>query len=123
MSDLSVRLFCVGTKCVHILRQLCIFSTIKLISYLVLYVVSRLCCIAPVLAAKVLPGVDVTVGHEEEEGGKWPYAGTAQAITALGAKHTIKEVTISFLYRVRLLFFVTWVNVWRAFRSFGFPYG
>uniref|UniRef100_A0A9J7XF46 Glutamine amidotransferase class 1 domain containing 3 n=1 Tax=Cyprinus carpio carpio TaxID=630221 RepID=A0A9J7XF46_CYPCA len=52
-----------------------------------------LCCISPVLAAKVLPGVDVTVGHEEEEGGKWPYAGTTQAITALGAKHTVKEVT------------------------------
>ncbi|KAB5576867.1 hypothetical protein PHYPO_G00203440 [Pangasianodon hypophthalmus] len=33
-----------------------------------------LCCISPVLAAKVLPGVEVTVGHEEEEGGKWPYA-------------------------------------------------
>ncbi|KAI2660729.1 Glutamine amidotransferase-like class 1 domain-containing protein 3A, mitochondrial [Labeo rohita] len=56
-----------------------------------------LCCISPVLAAKVLPGVDVTVGHEEEEGGKWPYAGTTQAITALGAKHTVKEVTISYL--------------------------
>ncbi|KAL7881480.1 hypothetical protein AOLI_G00083280 [Acnodon oligacanthus] len=54
-----------------------------------------LCCISPVLAAKVLPGVEVTVGHEEEQGGKWPYAGTAQAITALGAKHKIKEVTIS----------------------------
>lgn len=52
-----------------------------------------LCCISPVLAAKVLPGVDVTVGHEEESGGKWPYAGTTQAITALGAKHTVKDVT------------------------------
>ncbi|XP_072542454.1 glutamine amidotransferase-like class 1 domain-containing protein 3, mitochondrial isoform X1 [Salminus brasiliensis] len=52
-----------------------------------------LCCISPVLAAKVLPGVEVTVGHEEEQGGKWPYAGTAQAITALGAKHKVKEVT------------------------------
>uniref|UniRef100_A0A9J7ZVK5 Glutamine amidotransferase class 1 domain containing 3 n=1 Tax=Cyprinus carpio carpio TaxID=630221 RepID=A0A9J7ZVK5_CYPCA len=52
-----------------------------------------LCCIFLVLAAKVLPGVDVTVGHEEEEGGKWPYAGTTQAVTALGAKHTVKEVT------------------------------
>jgi len=56
-----------------------------------------------VLAARVLPGVDVTVGHEEEEGGKWPYASTTQAITALGAKHTVKEVTISYLYRVLLL--------------------
>lgn len=74
----------------------CIFITIKAISYLV----HRLCCISPVLAAKVLLGVDVTVGHEEEEGGRWPYAGTTQAITALGAKHTVKEVTISLLYTV-----------------------
>lgn len=56
-----------------------------------------LCCIAPVLAAKVLRGVEVTVGHEQEEGGKWPYAGTAEAIKALGAKHFVKEVAISFL--------------------------
>ncbi|KAM4887097.1 glutamine amidotransferase-like class 1 domain-containing protein 3, mitochondrial [Thomomys bottae] len=56
-----------------------------------------LCCIAPVLAAKVLRGVEVTVGHEQEEGGKWPYAGTAQAVKALGAKHCVKGVTISFL--------------------------
>lgn len=55
-----------------------------------------LCCIAPVLAAKVLPGVEVTVGHEQEEGGKWPYAGTAEAIKAMGAKHCVKGVTISF---------------------------
>ncbi|XP_063070023.1 glutamine amidotransferase-like class 1 domain-containing protein 3, mitochondrial [Engraulis encrasicolus] len=54
-----------------------------------------LCCISPVLAAKVLPGVEVTVGHEEEEGGKWPYAGTAGAIKALGATHCIKDVTES----------------------------
>ena len=58
---------------------------------------SSLCCIAPVLAAKVLRGVEVTVGHEQEEGGKWPYAGTAEAIKALGAKHRVKGVTISFL--------------------------
>ncbi|CAL8342978.1 unnamed protein product [Boreogadus saida] len=50
-----------------------------------------LCCISPVLAAKLLPGVEVTVGHEEEEGGRWPYAGTAQAIKALGAKHCVKD--------------------------------
>ncbi|XP_046902491.1 glutamine amidotransferase-like class 1 domain-containing protein 3, mitochondrial [Hypomesus transpacificus] len=55
-----------------------------------------LCCIAPVLAAKLLPGVEVTVGHEEEEEGRWPYAGTAQAVKALGATHCVKEVTISF---------------------------
>ncbi|XP_071369681.1 glutamine amidotransferase-like class 1 domain-containing protein 3, mitochondrial [Centroberyx affinis] len=52
-----------------------------------------LCCISPVLVAKLLPGVEVTVGHEEEEGGKWPYAGTAQAIKSLGANHCVKDVT------------------------------
>ncbi|XP_010901645.2 glutamine amidotransferase-like class 1 domain-containing protein 3A, mitochondrial [Esox lucius] len=52
-----------------------------------------LCCISPVLAAKLIPGVEVTVGKEEEEGGKWPYAGTAAAIKGLGAKHVVKEVT------------------------------
>ncbi|XP_076975249.1 glutamine amidotransferase-like class 1 domain-containing protein 3, mitochondrial [Tamandua tetradactyla] len=52
-----------------------------------------LCCIAPILAAKVLRGVEVTVGHEQEEGGKWPYAGTADTIRALGAKHCAREVT------------------------------
>uniref|UniRef100_A0A8D1XEC0 Glutamine amidotransferase class 1 domain containing 3 n=1 Tax=Sus scrofa TaxID=9823 RepID=A0A8D1XEC0_PIG len=54
-----------------------------------------LCCIAPVLAAKVLRGVEVTVGHEQEEGGKWPHAGTAEVIKALGAKHRVAEVTRS----------------------------
>lgn len=55
-----------------------------------------LCCIAPVLAAKVLKSVEVTVGHEQEEGGRWPHAGTAQVIKALGAKHCVTGVTISF---------------------------
>uniref|UniRef100_A0A8D0GET8 Glutamine amidotransferase class 1 domain containing 3 n=1 Tax=Sphenodon punctatus TaxID=8508 RepID=A0A8D0GET8_SPHPU len=52
-----------------------------------------LCCISPVLAAKVLPGAEVTVGHEEEGDGKWPYAGTAGAIKQMGGKHHVKEVT------------------------------
>ncbi|XP_072254606.1 glutamine amidotransferase-like class 1 domain-containing protein 3, mitochondrial [Pyxicephalus adspersus] len=51
-----------------------------------------LCCIAPVLAAKVIPGVEVTVGQEEEQGGKWPYCGTSKAIQAMGGKHVTKEV-------------------------------
>ncbi|ELT90411.1 hypothetical protein CAPTEDRAFT_171016 [Capitella teleta] len=54
-----------------------------------------LCCIAPVLAAKILPGVEVTVGHESEEGGRWPYCGTAEAIEQLGATHVSKDVTES----------------------------
>ncbi|NXQ63251.1 GAL3A protein, partial [Anthoscopus minutus] len=54
-----------------------------------------LCCISPVLAAKVLSGAEVTVGHEEEEGGKWPYAGTAGAIKELGAKHSSASALFS----------------------------
>jgi enhancing lycopene biosynthesis protein 2 len=60
------------------------------------YIITRLCCIAPVLAAKVLKGVELTVGHEEEEGGRWPYAGTAGAIKQMGAKHVPKDVDVSF---------------------------
>lgn len=52
-----------------------------------------LCCIAPVLAAKVIPGCEITVGQEEEEGGRWPYAGTAAAIREMGANHVPKNVT------------------------------
>jgi enhancing lycopene biosynthesis protein 2 len=47
-------------------------------------------CISPVLPVKVLEGVEVTVGGEEEEGGKWPYAGTAGVIAQLG-KHVKGE--------------------------------
>lgn len=51
-----------------------------------------LCCIAPVLAAKVIPGCEVTVGSDGEAD-KWPYAGTIGAIEKLGAKHVKKSVT------------------------------
>lgn len=51
-----------------------------------------LCCIAPVLAAKVFPGCEVTVGNDAEEGGRWPYAGTVEAVKAMGAKHVVKDV-------------------------------
>ncbi|XP_063791713.1 glutamine amidotransferase-like class 1 domain-containing protein 3, mitochondrial [Pseudophryne corroboree] len=50
-----------------------------------------LCCISPVLAAKLLPGCEVTVGCDTECD-KWPHAGTAGAITQLGCKHVNKQV-------------------------------
>lgn len=50
-----------------------------------------LCCIAPVLAAKILPGVEVTVGQDKEDV-QWPYAGTAGAVEQMGAKHVNKDV-------------------------------
>jgi len=54
-----------------------------------------LCCIAPVLAAKAFGGgdggVELTMGGEAEEGGKWPYAGATGAAKALGATHVPKD--------------------------------
>uniref|UniRef100_S4R7Q7 Glutamine amidotransferase class 1 domain containing 3 n=1 Tax=Petromyzon marinus TaxID=7757 RepID=S4R7Q7_PETMA len=52
-----------------------------------------LCCIAPVLAARVLPGVEVSVGQESDQGGKWPHHAAAGAVKAMGAKHVEKNVT------------------------------
>jgi enhancing lycopene biosynthesis protein 2 len=52
-------------------------------------------CIAPVLASKVIPGVELTVGMDKDDNGKWPYAGTAEAVQAMGSKHFNREVTVS----------------------------
>lgn len=52
------------------------------------------CCIAPVLAAKVL-GAEVTVGSGEEGNPDWPYAGTAGAIDAMGGKHVEKTFDLA----------------------------
>ncbi|XP_068558236.1 glutamine amidotransferase-like class 1 domain-containing protein 3, mitochondrial [Cebidichthys violaceus] len=50
-----------------------------------------LCCISPVLAAKVFPGCEVTVGIEKDD--KYPNtADTAAAINQLGCKHVNKSV-------------------------------
>lgn len=51
-----------------------------------------MCCIAPVIAAKLIPGCEVTVGQDMDKAGRWPYAGTAGAIEAMGAKHIVKDV-------------------------------
>ncbi|GCB60650.1 hypothetical protein scyTo_0011172 [Scyliorhinus torazame] len=50
-----------------------------------------LCCISPVLAAKLIPGCELTVGYDTECE-KWPYAKTAQAMADLGCKHINKHV-------------------------------
>ncbi|XP_062997810.1 glutamine amidotransferase-like class 1 domain-containing protein 3, mitochondrial [Elgaria multicarinata webbii] len=51
-----------------------------------------LCCISPVLAAKILPGCELTVGQDTEEGEDWPYAKTVEAMKELGCKHVNKDV-------------------------------
>ncbi|XP_051878132.1 LOW QUALITY PROTEIN: glutamine amidotransferase-like class 1 domain-containing protein 3, mitochondrial [Pristis pectinata] len=50
-----------------------------------------LCCISPVLAAKLIPGCELTVGYDTECE-KWPYAKTAQALKDLGCQHINKHV-------------------------------
>ncbi|XP_078520114.1 glutamine amidotransferase-like class 1 domain-containing protein 3, mitochondrial [Lissotriton helveticus] len=49
------------------------------------------CCISPVLAAKILPGCEVTVG-QDAECDEWPFAQTAQGIKSMGCKHVNKDV-------------------------------
>ncbi|KAG1928107.1 glutamine amidotransferase-like class 1 domain-containing protein 3A, mitochondrial [Pimephales promelas] len=50
-----------------------------------------LCCISPVLAAKVFPGCEVTVGHDKDD--RYPdVPDTAEAISQLGCKHICKHV-------------------------------
>ena len=45
-----------------------------------------LCCIAPVLAARCIPGVKVTVGSSTASD-SWPHAGAAGAIEGMGGAH------------------------------------
>ncbi|XP_076018873.1 glutamine amidotransferase-like class 1 domain-containing protein 3, mitochondrial [Genypterus blacodes] len=50
-----------------------------------------MCCISPVLAAKALPGCELTVG-QDKECEKWPYAQTAGTMKEMGCKHVNTEV-------------------------------
>nr|CAD7586347.1 unnamed protein product [Timema genevievae] len=51
-----------------------------------------LCCISPVLAAKVLPGTTLTLGQIDNKSGKWPYAETIEGASSLGAIVVPKNV-------------------------------
>ncbi|TDH07738.1 hypothetical protein EPR50_G00109230 [Perca flavescens] len=50
-----------------------------------------MCCISPILAAKILPGCELTVG-QDKECEKWPYAQTAGAVKEMGCKHVNTDV-------------------------------
>ncbi|XP_005992958.1 ES1 protein homolog, mitochondrial [Latimeria chalumnae] len=50
-----------------------------------------LCCISPVLAAKIIPNCELTVG-QDTKCEMWPYAETACALKELGCKHVNKRV-------------------------------
>jgi len=53
------------------------------------------CCISPVIAARIIPGVEVTVGSDKNDNGQWPYAETADAINKIGAKHVVKSYNLA----------------------------
>ena len=54
---------------------------------------SRLCCISPVIAAKLVEGCEITVGmHDSKKKGEWPYAGTIDALRGMGAKCFERDV-------------------------------
>ncbi|XP_060903771.1 glutamine amidotransferase-like class 1 domain-containing protein 3, mitochondrial [Labrus mixtus] len=50
-----------------------------------------MCCISPILAAKILPGCELTVG-QDKECEKWPHAQTAGAVKEMGCKHVNTDV-------------------------------
>lgn len=52
-----------------------------------------LCCISPVIAAKVLPGCEITVGKRDTtKKGEWPFSGTIDACLSMGATCVEKDV-------------------------------
>ena len=45
---------------------------------------------APVLVVKAIHGVQVTVGEDKNENGRWPYSKTASAISDMGGVHVVR---------------------------------
>lgn len=39
--------------------------------------------------------MQVTVGQDSEQDGKWPYSGTAGAIQVMGGQHNNREINVS----------------------------
>ncbi|XP_007907411.1 ES1 protein, mitochondrial [Callorhinchus milii] len=53
-----------------------------------------LSCTSPILACRAIPGIEVTMGQEREESGRWgrwPYYSMTNAVKTMGAKHVMKE--------------------------------
>ncbi|XP_057687866.1 ES1 protein, mitochondrial [Corythoichthys intestinalis] len=54
---------------------------------------------SPVLACRVLPGLEVTLGYERDDKslwGKWPHTNLVQVVKSMGARHFVREPYISF---------------------------
>ncbi len=52
-----------------------------------------LCCIAPTLAAKLIPGCEVTVGMSSGSEDVWPHQGAAGGCEAMGATHIDTDIS------------------------------
>ncbi|XP_062238874.1 ES1 protein, mitochondrial isoform X2 [Platichthys flesus] len=53
-----------------------------------------LASMAPVLACRVLPSIEVTMGYERDENtrwGNWPHTNMVQAVKSMGARHNVRE--------------------------------
>ncbi|XP_005804407.1 ES1 protein, mitochondrial-like [Xiphophorus maculatus] len=53
-----------------------------------------LASMAPVLACRVLPSIEVTMGYERDEStrwGNWPQTNMVQAVKGMGARHVVRE--------------------------------
>ncbi|PWA19788.1 hypothetical protein CCH79_00006903 [Gambusia affinis] len=56
---------------------------------------SSLASMAPVLACRVLPSIEVTMGYERDEStrwGNWPQTNMVQAVKGMGARHVVPYV-------------------------------
>lgn len=51
-----------------------------------------LSCIAPLLAAKLIPGVQITMGGARDEDGKWPHVAAVVAAKKLGVQYVQCDV-------------------------------
>uniref|UniRef100_A0A1B6E1T8 DJ-1/PfpI domain-containing protein n=1 Tax=Clastoptera arizonana TaxID=38151 RepID=A0A1B6E1T8_9HEMI len=63
-----------------------------------------LCCIAPILAARVLPGVTITLGTDSCEEDKWPYRDAIKAAVEMGAIVENREVNETSFDRENMVF-------------------
>ena len=66
------------------MKSFFLFKLLLLLTY-------RLVCIAPIIAAKVFPGVEITLGLEEKSE-QWPYSGSAASAKTLGAITVPKDI-------------------------------
>ncbi|TNN86418.1 ES1 protein, mitochondrial [Liparis tanakae] len=58
-----------------------------------------LASMASLLACRVLPSIEVTMGNEKDENtrwGNWPHTNMPQAVKSMGARHNVREAYISF---------------------------